>query len=142
MALSQVSAGGILFRRREDETELCLIRDDYGYWTFPKGKLEPGETPEQAALREVREEVEVAQTSIVAALGTNKYHFRIGENTVNKTVHWFLMEVAPGVECTPVRAERVQDAGWFPPETALSTVGYRNLRPVVRRALRILRSAP
>jgi 8-oxo-dGTP pyrophosphatase MutT (NUDIX family) len=142
MALSQVSAGGILFRRREDETELCLIRDDYGYWTFPKGKLEPGETPEQAALREVREEVEVAQTSIVAALGTNKYHFRIGENTVNKTVHWFLMEVAPGVECTPVRAERVQDAGWFPAETALSTVGYRNLRPVVRRALRILRSAP
>jgi 8-oxo-dGTP pyrophosphatase MutT (NUDIX family) len=142
MALSQVSAGGILFRRREDETELCLIRDDYGYWTFPKGKLEPGETPEQAALREVREEVEVAQTSIVAALGTNKYHFRIGENTVNKTVHWFLMEVPPGVECTPVRAERVQDAGWFPPETALSTVGYRNLRPVVRRALRILRSAP
>jgi len=139
MALSQVSAGGILFRRRDGEHELCLIRDDYGYWTFPKGKLEPGETPEQAALREVHEEVGVAQASIVASLGTNKYHFRIGGQTVNKTVHWFLMEVPPGVECTPVRAERVQDAGWFPRDTALSTVGYRNLRRVLRRALHILR---
>lgn len=141
MALSQVSAGGILFRPRDSEYDLCLIRDDYGYWTFPKGKLEAGETPEQAALREVREEVGVTQASIVAGLGTNRYHFRIGDQTVNKTVHWFLMEVPPGVECTPVQAERVQDAGWFSPETALATVGYRNLRPVVRRALRILRSA-
>jgi len=139
MALTQTSAGGIIFRKRDGEAELCLIRDDYGYWTFPKGKLEAGETPQQAAVREVGEEVGVTPLRVVAEVGTTRYRFHIGNQVCRKTVHWFLMQVPPDAQCTPVPAERVRDAGWFPTRRTLAMSGYRNLRPILRRALRLLR---
>ena len=140
VVLSQTSAGGIIYRTRDGEPQLCLIRDDYGYWTFPKGKVEPGESDEQAAVREVEEEVGIADVRVVAEAGASKYRFAIGKDTCAKTVRWFLMEVPPEVECTPVVAEHVQDASWFTARQALAMIGYRNLRPVLRRALRILRN--
>jgi len=138
MILSQTSAGGIVFRTHGREPEVCLILDDYGTWTFPKGKVEPGETLEQAALREVREEVGITDVRLAVQAGESEYRFPIGDDVCKKTVHWFLMEASPDTECTPVRSEHVQDAGWFPPRQALSTIGYRNLRPVLRRALDLL----
>ncbi|MCA9769062.1 MAG: NUDIX domain-containing protein, partial [Gemmatimonadetes bacterium] len=52
----EVSAGGIVFRRWPDGTpRFLLIRDSYRHWGFPKGHLEDGETPAEAALRETRE---------------------------------------------------------------------------------------
>jgi diadenosine hexaphosphate hydrolase (ATP-forming) len=139
MALTQTSAGGIIFRHGKDETELCLIRDDYGYWTFPKGKLEPGETPQQAAVREVGEEIGLTPRRVVTEVGATSYRFRIGDQVCRKTVRWFLMEAPTDAQCTPVPAERVRDAGWFPSRKAVAMAGYRNLRPILRRALRLLR---
>jgi 8-oxo-dGTP pyrophosphatase MutT (NUDIX family) len=138
MALSEKSAGGIIFRTRDRKIELCLIRDNYGVWTFPKGKVEAGETEQQAALREVGEEVGITRVHVVAPAGASRYRFPAGDGICHKTVHWFLMEVPADVECTPAAAEHVQDAAWFTPERALSTIGYRNLRPVLRRALQML----
>jgi 8-oxo-dGTP pyrophosphatase MutT (NUDIX family) len=134
--LIQTSAGGIIFRRRAERPEICLIRDAYGYWAFPKGKVEPGETLEQTALREVREEVGIEQARITKEIGISKYRFLLGAEVCRKTVHWFLMEAPPDAECVPVAAEHVQDCGWFGGREALSLVGYRNLRPLLRKALR------
>jgi 8-oxo-dGTP pyrophosphatase MutT (NUDIX family) len=51
------AAGGVVWRRRDGEVQVLLVhRPKYDDWTFPKGKLEPGESHEQAAVREVREE--------------------------------------------------------------------------------------
>lgn len=60
------AAGGVPWRRTDNGTVQVLLvhRPRYGDWTFPKGKLEPGETDEQAALREVEEE-----TSLRCELG-------------------------------------------------------------------------
>ena len=52
----ETSAGGVVMHAGEDEPRYLLIRDSYGNWGFPKGHLETGERPEDAALREVREE--------------------------------------------------------------------------------------
>lgn len=142
MLRSQTSAGGIIFRRRGVDIQLCLIRDDYGAWTFPKGRVETGETAEQAALREVREEVGLAQVRVAGEAGVSKYRFPRGDDLYRKTVHWFLMEAPADAEVTPSRAEHVQDAGWFAPREAQSMIGYRNLRPLLRRALRCLRALP
>ena len=62
------AAGGVPWRRGGDDGDLEVLlvhRDRYGDWSFPKGKLDPGETWEQAAVREVWEEA-----AIVAVLGT------------------------------------------------------------------------
>ncbi len=115
--------------------------DDYGVWTFPKGQVEEGEALEQAALREVGEEVGLTAVQVEAEVGITRHRFSRGVDICNKTVHWFLMEAPPDAEVTPVRAERVRDAGWFAAQQAISMIGYRNLRPLLRRALRLLRAS-
>lgn len=57
-------AGGIVVRRSSQEVEYLLVtaKQDQHMWIFPKGHVESGETPEQAALREVREEAGVVAT--------------------------------------------------------------------------------
>ena len=51
------AAGGVVWRRRDDQIQVLLVhRPKYDDWSLPKGKLEPGETHQEAALREVREE--------------------------------------------------------------------------------------
>jgi len=86
------AAGGVPWRRAPGgELEVVLVhRPKYDDWTFPKGKLDPGETWEQAAVREVWEE-----TGIVPVLGPElaptRYHDRFGRA---KVVRWWAMVVA------------------------------------------------
>ncbi|HLQ61829.1 MAG TPA: NUDIX hydrolase [Candidatus Acidoferrales bacterium] len=52
-----LAAGGVVIRRRKRRLEVAVVhRDRYDDWTLPKGKLDAGESPEEAALREVEEE--------------------------------------------------------------------------------------
>ncbi len=75
------AAGAVLWRRTHGSTEVALVhRPKYDDWSFPKGKLDPGETHEQAAIREVEEETacrgelgtELVSTSYVDAKGRPK----------------------------------------------------------------------
>ncbi|MBT9253898.1 MAG: NUDIX domain-containing protein, partial [Brockia lithotrophica] len=58
----EVSAGGIVYRRGARGPEILVIEDRFGRIAYPKGHLEAGETPEQAALREVEEETGIRGT--------------------------------------------------------------------------------
>jgi 8-oxo-dGTP pyrophosphatase MutT (NUDIX family) len=51
----ETSAGGVVVRRDGSHALYLLIRDSYGNWGFPKGHVESGERPEDAAVREVQE---------------------------------------------------------------------------------------
>ena len=72
------SAGVLLFRRREDKTEVLLIKPggpfwrnkDVGAWMIPKGMVEPGEVPAEAALREFEEETGTRLTAVPFPLAT------------------------------------------------------------------------
>ena len=92
-ARREVSAGGVLFKGRGDAVVLLHRRNNT--WVMPKGHVEPGETTDQAALREVAEETGL-QARIVQEVGTTRYVFRLpwDSTPIEKTVHWFLMEVA------------------------------------------------
>jgi 8-oxo-dGTP diphosphatase len=84
-----LAAGGIVHRRRGGALEVLVIhRPEYEDWTLPKGKLDPGETPEQAAVREVEEETGIRCT-LGPYAGTNEYHDRHGRS---KRVDYWLME--------------------------------------------------
>ena len=87
-----VSAGGIVYRRSADGVEVVLVhRISERLWALPKGTPDPGETIEQTALREVREETGLV-TRIVAPVGDVRYVYTASDGTrVQKVVHHYLM---------------------------------------------------
>ena len=107
------AAGGVVYRSDPSgETELAIIhRPQYDDWTLPKGKVEPDETPEDCALREVREETGF-RAEIQRPLGCTAYVDRRGRD---KVACYWLMEVKggrfkPGVEVDKLVWLSVPDA--------------------------------
>ena len=99
------AAGGLVCRRREDGTrEILLVhRPEYDDWSFPKGKLEPGEREEDAAIREVEEETGL-RCRLDAEVATTRYRDARGRD---KTVRYWLMTPIAG---TLEAANEVDDA--------------------------------
>jgi 8-oxo-dGTP pyrophosphatase MutT (NUDIX family) len=92
-----VSAGGIVFRRAEEGIEIVLVaRVAERLWALPKGTPDPGETLEETALREVREETGL-EVRIVDTVGQVEYWYTAPDgDRVQKTVHYYLMEPTGG----------------------------------------------
>jgi len=80
---------GVLLCQRPDGVHLPLL------WEFPGGKIDPGESAAEAAVREVAEEIGL-QARVVTALGSVEYDYAEGSEQVSKEVHYFLMEWEPG----------------------------------------------
>lgn len=129
----ETSSGGVVFRRVSHDTVFLLIRDPYGNWGLPKGHVEGGETPVQAAVREVAEETALNELSVVAQLPTIDWYFRDGRVIVHKFCHFFLIESPAGEPC-PQLDEGITECIWLPISTALERVSYANAREVLRAA--------
>lgn len=105
---------------------------------LPKGRLDAGETPEQAALREVREETGL-RAAITAPLGSVSYSYEEGAQRVAKRVHFFLMEPsASAPEPSDGELERIL---WCPLPEAAERLTYASEREVVVRARALLEAA-
>lgn len=111
--------------------EVLMILDAYGHWALPKGGIEPGETPEAAALREIREETGIVG-AIEAPLPSVRYRFRDGEEEVEKTVHYFLVRALNGG--LRVQREELRDAAWLSLDEAIRRCTYENLVPTLEAA--------
>ena len=106
------AAGGIVHRQNGDATEVLVVhRPKYQDWSLPKGKLDPGETPEQAALREVEEETGW-RCRLGAHVGKNEYRDRHGRS---KRVDWWLMDPIEG-DFEP--NDEVDEIRWVPVDDA------------------------
>lgn len=99
-------------------------------WSLPKGHLEAGETAEQAAIREVREETGI-EGSIVQPLGTIDFWFVADGRRIHKTVHHFLMRAVGGA----INADdpEVATVDWFPVDRIDTLLAYADERRLVRR---------
>ena len=130
----QVSAGGVLVRPTGAGHEVLLasrrIRSGELVWGLPKGLLEPEETPEEAAVREVLEETGW-RGRVGAPLGKIEYWFAWEGVRIHKTVHFFLMEA---VEEASGRDREMEEVRWFPLDEAGETIGFDSERDVVARA--------
>ena len=119
------AAGGVVARRGDGGTELCVVhRPRYGDWTLPKGKLDPGETFEEAALREVCEETGL-RCSLVRELRST--HSTDGKGRP-KIVRYWLMEVEGG-EFTP--NDEVDELRWMTPGEAIAALTYERDRDLI-----------
>lgn len=130
----EVSAGGIVFRRDADGTpRFLLIRDSYRHWGFPKGHLEDGESPADAASRETREEAGLDDLILHGPIRLIDWHFRFRGRYIHKFCHFFLFESLRG-EAVPQKDEGITAVRWEPLEKALEVLSYDNARGVLRRA--------
>ncbi len=132
---SEVSAGGVVYRRTGEAVELALAarrtrRGDLA-WGLPKGLIEPDESDEQAALREVREETGL-EAVIESDLGDVRYFYVWEGVRVRKRVRFFLMR-ATGGDVADHDAE-MEDVRWFPLQAARRRATYRGERDVIERA--------
>lgn len=112
------AAGGVVWRWRHGGVEVVLVhRPRYDDWTLPKGKVDPGETYEQAAVREVREEASIV-AEIGAELPSTTYLDRSGKD---KHVRYWAMTLLDG---EPAGDNEVDVAEWVPIAEARSRLTY------------------
>lgn len=136
-----LAAGGVLWRAadRAEGVEIAIIhRPKYDDWSLPKGKLEPGETLLEAAVREVWEETghDVAvgpNLGVITYLKAN----RKGQYQ-DKVVHFWAMHEAGG-QFAP--GDEVDDLEWIPPALVDRRLTYPMDQEVVRRLEWALASA-
>ncbi|MBL8982414.1 MAG: NUDIX hydrolase [Gemmatimonadetes bacterium] len=129
----EVSAGGVVLRREGATASYLVIRDSYKNWGFPKGHLEDGETAEQAALREVREETGLDDLHMLASLGSIDWHFQFRGKHIHKWCHFFLLE-SFGAPTVPQKEEGITECRWVELSHAIEMIAYDNARDVLRRA--------
>jgi RNA:NAD 2'-phosphotransferase (TPT1/KptA family)/8-oxo-dGTP pyrophosphatase MutT (NUDIX family) len=140
----QASAGGFVVEWSSGGPRLALIRvarRSGTTWEIAKGKLEPGESPVVAAVREVREEMGLFEAvNGLRPLGSVRYGFYTREGTPRlKTIHIFLIEVAgPGGGFTPAQAEGIEEVRWFSVAEAVGVLAHPSLRGTLGELLRAL----
>lgn len=130
----EVSAGGIVFRRGADQVvRFLIIRDSYDHWGLPKGHLEDGETPAEAAIRETTEETGLTDLALHGPIRIIDWHFRFRGRYIHKYCHFFLFESAQA-EPVPQASEGITACRWCTLEEALQDLSYDNARSVLKRA--------
>jgi 8-oxo-dGTP pyrophosphatase MutT (NUDIX family) len=129
----ETSYGGVVVRG--DEVIVITPRGRRRVLGLPKGGPMAGESPQETAAREVREETGITAT-VRDRLGQVDYTYRRGGRRVDKTVHFYLCLFERGD--TADHDHEVDDARWMPLEEARSRLSYPGERVMIERALSIL----
>lgn len=140
----QLSAGGVVFRRRGSRVDVAIVRvgaGDRARWQLPKGIVEEGESPELAAQREVREEGGV-EAQLVAPLRTIEYWYvgsePQGRVRYHKLVHFYLFEYERGDVAD--HDYEVAESRWASLGEAAELLAFRSEREVLAEAAALLTS--
>ena len=132
--VSETSYGGVVVRG----SELLVITPAGKRVTgLPKGGPNRGETPEQTAVREVREETGI-NARVREPIGAVRYWYRRGGKRVHKTVHFFLCDFVSG--STEDHDHEVDEARWIPLADAPGVLSYSGERALIAAALSKLAS--
>jgi 8-oxo-dGTP pyrophosphatase MutT (NUDIX family) len=142
----EFSAGGVLVRRLRGDWHVAAIRPGgkpEGLWALPKGRIDPGESGEATALREVREETGARGRSL-GKLGDVRYVYTWDGERIFKVVSFFLVRYAAGRLGDVPRAFRheVAEVRWLPLAEAPRLLAYKGEQEMAERALARLADLP
>ncbi len=130
--IEATSCGGVVIFRGKI---LLLYKNVYHRndgWVLPKGTVEEGEEFPRTALREVKEE-SGANATIVKYIGSSSYMFHASQDTVNKTVYWYLM-MGESYYSRPQKEEFFTDSGYYKYHEAYHLLRYENERQILEQA--------
>jgi 8-oxo-dGTP pyrophosphatase MutT (NUDIX family) len=138
--MDQVSAGGVAFRWQDSQPEIAIVSVKPKLrWQLPKGIVDPGESPQITAVREVREEAGI-ETDLLKLIETIEYWYRsvkYGKPVrYHKFVHFYLLKYRGG-EVTDHDHE-VEEARWVSFNEALEMLDFKGEREVVEKAREII----
>ena len=126
------SCGGIVIFHGKILLLYKNYRNRYEGWVLPKGTVEPGETHEMTALREVHEETGV-RAKIVEYIGKSEYTFNAQAEVIEKSVHWYLMS-ADSYYSKPQREEYFMDSGYYKYHEAVHLLKFSNEKVMLEKA--------
>ena len=137
----QVSAGGVAFRRDGDTLQAVIVSVKPSLrWQLPKGIVDPGETPEITAVREVREEAGV-ETELIRLIDTVEYWYQrvqYGKRIrFHKFVHFYLLRYTSGDVAD--HDHEIAESRWVTFEEAVEMLEFKSERGVVEKASGIIR---
>lgn len=132
--LYESSCGAVVFRNENDNTKFLLIRNRRSaHWGFPKGHIEPGETQEETAIREVLEETGLSIEILPGFVKKSDYTI---QGRIEKSVSIFL---AKTIETSyTLQEEEIEECGWFSYDDALATLNYENDKVILKDAYKFL----
>ena len=138
------SAGGVVIREHEGELQVAVIRPrGKSIWALPKGHVDGSERPEEAALREVREETGL-EADLERSLGEIRYFYQFRGRRIFKTVAFFLFRYRSGEidELDPSMRVEVDEAKWVRLADAHTLLAYRGEKQIIATAQEQLLARP
>jgi len=138
--VDEVSAGGLVV---DTTGTMGLLIGRYDHkdasgkrvlWSLPKGHIEEGETPEQAAIREVAEETGIT-SSITKSLGVIDFWFMAGGKRIHKTVHHFIFTEVGGTLLA--QESEVDEVSWFPLSEIVDRLAYPDEKKLIAKTVEI-----
>lgn len=132
-ARRETSAGGVVVRRLDGAVRYLLIHDGHRNWGFPKGHVDPGESPADAARREVEEETGLGDLALHEPLGCIDWYFRHRGRVIHKYCHFFLFSSASG-DPVPQADEGIAACAWLDFDSASAKLTHANSRRILAAA--------
>ena len=127
-----IKAGGGVVRNKNNE---ILIMYRLGYWDLPKGKMDPGETIRETAIREVTEEVGLHDLEVEGKICDTFHSYRTKSKRVLKKTNWYAMYAPNPNELALEYAENIEDAVWVDPQAfdTLKLKTYKSVKDTIEK---------
>ena len=133
------TAGGVVFRRNgKGEAEFLLYQDARDRWTIPKGHIEPGETAQVTAKREIGEETGLKKVEVCGWLGKVNFRYRRIDKLVLMTTQVYLVKALDPNEKLQKEAW-MNGLKWFSFHEALDEIEYEDIGKLILLAMKRIR---
>lgn len=137
----ETSSGGIVYRiNGKSEVEILLIQDSKDRWSIPKGQINVGEAPKDAAAREISEETGLKEMTVLNWLGKVHFRYRRAQSLVLKTMHVYLVRAEGNSgQLKKEQVDYITKVQWFSVNEALDKIEYDDIGTLILLALKKIR---